>query len=231
MRRFSSWLSTVGTALGLVSRRPLIFLVAPDGGLLFTWVVVTVLALAAGGPLVGGSVLMGGLTLVFLLMLAAAAYMPPSRPFRELSALTARVADMVKVVTGAALFGAAAAYGGVVGAMMSAMPLNQTVSAALTWSIVWPVLATASIVGASVVGIRLGWDFFRSDHRTRLLALGRLRSHIPDRVARRCRFVRWLAAIATTGSRTGAFMIIGYMAPVIVTADIALGVEFVKLSS
>lgn len=55
------------------------------------------------GPLVGSTMVMGSVTLLLLLMFAVAAYMPASRPVREMSELAARTADLIRVATSAAL--------------------------------------------------------------------------------------------------------------------------------
>lgn len=203
-------------------------LFAPEAGLLFTWFALVIVAGLVAGPTAAGLLMMGGMTLVLVLMLAVAAYMPPTKPFRELSALAARVADLARVASGAALFGAAAAYSGVVGSMMSRMPLDEAMSPAVLWAIVWPILMVATLFGASVVGVRLGWDFRITGHRARLLALGRLRSWLPDASMRRHFVTDWLASIVVTGSRTGAFMFVGYLAPVIIVWDVYLGIEYAQ---
>ena len=200
-------------------------LFAPEAGLLFTWLALVVIAGLVGCPTAMLLLMMGGLTLLLVLMLAVAAYMPPTKPFREVSALAARAADLAKVVSGAALFGAAA-YSGVVGSMMSRMPLSEAISPAVIWGVIWPILMVATTFGASVVGTRLAWDFRRSGHRARVLALGRLRSWLPHASMRRHFVTDWLAGIVVTGSRTGAFMVVGYLAPVIIVTDIYLLIEY-----
>ena len=203
-------------------------LFAPEAGLIFTGIALVIVAGLVVGPTAASLLMMGGMTLVLVLMLAVAAYMPPTKPFREVSALAARVADLARVASGAALFAAAAAYSGVVGSMMSRMPLDEAMSPAVIWGIVWPILMVATMFGASVVGVRLGWDFRRSSHRARLLALGRLRSWLPDASMRRHFVTDWLASIVVTGSRTGAFMFVGYLAPVIIVGDVYLGIEYAQ---
>lgn len=194
-------------------------LFAPGAGLLFTWVVLVIVAGVVAGPAAAVLLIMVGLTLLLVLMLAVAAYIPPTKPFRELSALTARVADLMRVASGAALFGAAAAYSGVIGSMMSRMRLDEVVSPTVVWGIVWPILMVSTMLGASVVGVRLGWDLRRSDHRTLLLALGRLRSQLPGASMKPHWFVNWLASIVIVGGHTGIFMFVGYLSPVIIVAD------------
>lgn len=216
------------THMGSALARVAFLLFAPEAGLLFTWFALVIVAGFAVGPIAAGLLTVGGLTFVLVLMCAVAAYMPPTKPFREVSALAARVADLARVASGAALFGAAAAYSGVVGSMMSRMPLDEAMSPAVIWEIVWPIVMVATLFGASVVGIRLGWDFRRSDHRARLLALGRLRAWLPDASMRRHFVIHWLANVVITGSRTGAFMFVGYLAPVIIIGDVCLGIEFAR---
>jgi len=216
------------TRMGSMLARVAFLLFAPEAGLLFTWIALVIVAGLVVGPTAASLLMMGGMTLVLVLMLAVAAYMPPTKPFREVSALAARVADLARVASGAALFGAAAAYSGFVGSMMSRMPLDEAMSPAVIWGIVWPILMVATMFGASVVGVRLGWDFRRSGHRARLLALGRLRSWLPDASMRRHFVIDWLASIVVTGSRTGAFMFVGYFAPVIIVGDVYLGIEYAQ---
>lgn len=219
---------TPSTRMGSMLARVAFLLFAPEAGLLFTWIALVIVAGLVVGPKAASLLMMGGMTLVLVLMLTVAAYMPPTKPFREMSALAARVADLTKVASGAALFGAAAAYSGVVGSMMSRMPLDEAMSPAVIWGIVWPILMVATMLGASVAGFRLGWDFQRSGHRARLLALGRLRSWLPDASMRRHFVTVWLASIVVTGSRTGAFMVVGYLAPVIIVWDVYLGMEYAQ---
>lgn len=219
---------TPSTRMGAMLARVAFLLFAPEAGLLFTWIALVIVAGLAVDPTAASLLMTGGMTLVLMLMLAVAAYMPPTKPFREVSALAARIADLARVASGAALFGAAAAYGGVVGSMMSRMPLDEAMSPAVIWGIVWPILMVATTLGASVVGVRLGWDFRRSGHRARLLALGRLRSWLPDASMRRHFVIDWLASIVVTGSRTGAFMFVGYLAPVIIVADVYLVIAYVE---
>lgn len=216
------------TRISWVIARIAFFLLAPEEGLFFTWITLVIIAGLAVGPTAGSVLLMGGLTLLLALMLAVAAYMPPTKPLREVSALAARVADLARVASGAALFGAAAAYSGVVGSMMSRMSLEDAMSPVAIWGIVWPILIVATMFGASVVGVRLGWDFRRSGHRARLLAIGRLRSWLPDASMRRHFVIDWLAGIVVTGSRTGAFMFVGYLAPVIIVADVYLVIGYTQ---
>ncbi|MFV9426092.1 hypothetical protein [Microbacterium sp. S1037] len=206
-------------------------LLAPAAGLPVTWLAVIVLTAAACGPRAAGILTMGSLSLMLLLMLALAAYMPPSKPFRETSELAARVTDLVKVSAGAALFGAAAAYGGVVGAVMDTIPLNDAASPATAWSATWPIVAGATLIGSSVVGVRLGWDFRRSGHRSRLLALGKLRALLPHPAARRHPAVRWLADVVITASRSGTFVLVGYLSPVIILGDITLSIGYLELNT
>lgn len=203
-------------------------LFAPEAGLFFTWIALMIVAGLVFDLTAAILLMMGGLTLVLVLMLAVAAYIPPTKPFRELSALTARIADLARVVSGAALFGAAAAYSGVVGSIMSRMSLDEAMSPAVIWGIIWPILLVAAMLGASVVGMRLGWDFLRCGHRARLLALGGLRSWIPDTSMRRHLVTDWLASIVVTGSRTGWFVCVGGLAPVIVVGDVCLSIEYVR---
>lgn len=203
-------------------------LFAPTSGLVVTWFALTLVVGATFGSLAGRTLLMVGPTLVLMLMLAVAAYMPPTKPFREVSTLAARVADLVKVASGAALFGAAAAYSGGVGSIMSRMPMDEVLSPAVVWDIIWPILLAATMIGASVVGVRLGWDFRRSGHRARLLALGRLRSWLPDLRMKRHPVIDWFASIVVTGSHSGAFMLVGYFAPVIILGDVYLVMEYAE---
>lgn len=203
-------------------------LLAPGAGLIVTWFVLNVTTAAIFGPKAGELTMMGGLTGALALMIVVAAYMPPSRPFREISALTARIVDLVKVVTGAALFGAAAAYGGAVSACMSRLPIGETLSVNVMWGVTSPILAVATVLGASVVGLRLGWDFRRAGHRGRLVALARLRSRLPAPRLRRNPLTAWLAGVVVAGSRSGVFMLVGYFTPVIIVADVALGIACVS---
>lgn len=202
---------------------------APESGLTFTWVALMIASSAMFGPLAASIVLMGGLTVILLMMASVAAYMPPTRPFRELSALTARTADLIKVSSGAALFGAAAAYGGIVGELMSRMTPEEMSSPHVVWGVTWPVLLSATTIGASVVGVRLGWDFRFSRHRVRLVALGKLRSWVPSWLKERAPITGWLAHVFLVSSRSGVLMIVGYLTPVIVAGDIYLGIELARL--
>lgn len=204
-------------------------LFAPGAGLILTWLALTIAAGVVLGPVAANTVMMGGFTFILLLMLAVAACMPPTKPFRELSALAARTADLIKVSSGAALFGAAAAYGGIVGAVMSRMPLEEMMSPYVIWSFIWPVLLVASMFGASVVGLRLGWDFRFSRHRARLVALGKLRSVLPARMTERRLVTNWAAHVFVVASRSGFLMVVGYLTPLIITGDVFLGIEYAKL--
>lgn len=203
-------------------------LFAPEAGLLVTWIALVIIAAFVLGPLSAVLLLMGGMTLALVLMLAVAAYMPPTKPFREISTLAARVADLAKVVSGAALFGAAAAYSGVVGTMMSGMTHVEVTSPTVIWEIVKPIIMVATVFGSAVLGVRLGWDFRCSGHRKRLLALSRLRSWLPSASLRRHAVTKWLAGIVVTGSRTGAFMAVGYFTPVIIVCDVYLVIEYAR---
>ena len=200
----------------------------PKAGLVFTWLALVGIAGLAIGLTAAVFLIFAGLTLVLVLMLAVAAYMPPTKPFREVSALAARVADLVKVMSGAALFGAAAAYSGIVGTMVSKMSLDDAMSPDVIWTIVWPIVVGASGVGAFVVGARLGWDFQRSDHRTLLLALDKLRLWLPNDSTKRHFVTNWLASIVITGSRGGTFMFVGLLAPLIVAVDLHFGIKLAQ---
>lgn len=219
---------TLSTRMRLMLARGMFLLFAPEAGLFVTWIALVIIVLLAAGSVAAGFLLMGGLTLVLALMLAVAAYLPPTKPFREMSTLAARIVDVVNVATGAALFGTSAAYSGVVGSVMSKMTLEEAMSPVIIWEFVWPILMVATIFGASIVGVRLGCDFWRSGHRARLLALGRLRSCLPDAQMRRHFVTDWLASIVVTGSSTGAFVFLGYLAPVIIVGDVYLGIYFAK---
>lgn len=232
MRRETSRLrfetETWHTRMGSLLARGMFLLFAPEAGLCITWIASVIIVGLVVGSVAAGCLLMGGLTLLLALMLAVAAYLPPTKPLREMSILAARIVDLVNVAAGAALFGASAAYGGVVGSVMSKMTLEEAMSPIVIWGIVWPILMIATIFGASFVGVRLACDFWRSGHRARLLALGRLRSCLPDATMRRHFVTDWLASIVVAGSRTGAFVFVGYLAPVIIVGDVYLGIGYAK---
>ncbi|MFJ6533099.1 hypothetical protein [Microbacterium sp. NPDC091662] len=201
---------------------------APDRGLLAAWFAVSLLSTIGFGPLIGGTVIGGTLTVLLLLMLAVAAYLPPTGPLRESSALAARVADLLKVAGGALLFGAAATYGVWANTVLSAQSPGEQFSLASIWSLTWPILTISLAFGSIVVGWRLGWDFRHSTNRSRLVAIGKVRSWLPDYRSRKGILVTWLASVALVTARSGGLMWLGPFIPWVVAWDVYLASEYIR---
>lgn len=202
-------------------------MLAPDRGLLATWLAVSVLSTLAFGPLVGGTIIGGSLTVLLVLMLAVAAYLPPTGPLRDLSALAARVSDLLKVASGALLFGAAATYGVWANTMLSSQPPGEQFSVDSVWNLTWPILTVSLTFGSIVVGWRLGWDFRRSTNRSRLVAIGKVRSWLPNYRSQKGTCVTWLASIVLVSGRSGGLMLLGPLIPWVAAWDFYLASEYV----
>lgn len=204
------------------------YLLSPDKGLSWTWVILFFAGSLIFHSRIWFAMVLAGPTFILLLMLGVAAYLPPTKPLREFSVLAARVADLGKVISSAALFGAAAAYGGAIGTFMSKMPIEEVMAPTTMWGTVWPILMVAVMFGSVVVGVRLGWDFRRSSRRSILVALGRLRSRIFSPASRQHPIFNWVASLVITASRSGLLMFIGYLSPIIIFIDIQLALDYIR---
>lgn len=210
-------------------KRVVTYMLSPDKGLLLSWIVSFIVGLFLLDPQIWIAINFVGLTFIIFLMLAVAAYLPPVKPLREISVLAARAGDLVRAIFGAALFGAAAAYGGAVGAIMSKMPIEEVMTPETMWAIIWPILAVAIMFGSIVVGVRLGWDFRRSASQSIVVALERLKVG-PMRLVG-CSdpiFFKWIANLVIIGSRSGAFMFMGYISPVVLLGDIYFIINYFR---
>ena len=212
----------------------LLWLITPGLGLLITWLIAGLVLLNAN-PTAGYIFLLAGVTLLLVLMLVIAAFLPPARPWRETSALGARIFELAKLLTGAALFGAAAVYGVFVSASMNKMPAKDAFSLENAGQFVWPIVSPTLIVGSVFIGVRLGWDFYRSSPETRQKALHqalqKLNLLLPESLGKENFLFLWISQLITVCSRNGLFIGIGYAAPVVVYFDIHFITEHITATS
>ncbi|ALG27819.1 hypothetical protein AOZ07_01590 [Glutamicibacter halophytocola] len=198
----------------LTGKRSLFWLITPGWGLFISWFIVWVIS-ANISNLLGSAVLFGSFALLLALMFSIGAYIPPAKPLKEISALGARISELLKVVSGAALFGSAAAYGGIVSLSLSKMSEKQAISVETTWGIIEPIVTASFLLGATIVGTRLGWDLLRTPWQVQQDSLHRLKVRLfPD--GNQGVFLSWVSRLVLLCGRRGIFMIVGFCAPVVI---------------
>jgi len=168
-------------------------------------------------------------------MLIVATFLPPAKPWRETSALGARVSELSKLITGAALFGAAAVYGVYVSTAMSKMPEKDALAVETAGQFIWPIISLTLIIGSVFIGVRLGWDFYRATPENRQQALyktlQKLNLQPAEHREKENFFLSWVAKLFTVSSSSGFFIFIGYISPVIVYFDVLFITEYIATSN
>ena len=209
----SSTLRRVPRAAVLGARRFGRALIDPDALLYMTWIVAGCLIFWFAGFTAGTVYVLAGVTVMFVLMCSVAAFLPPAPRLRKRSLLNVRLFELLKLASGAALFGAAAAYSGAVGSLVSDLPEEDRLAPETIWIIILPILFIATVIGGAYVGVRMAVDLRTAGERRILLALGRARSHFFRPQHRIRPLVSWLAHLAVSASRGGAFVIVGALSP------------------
>ncbi len=194
------------------------FLLAPDRGLVWIWVVIVMTLYVVRLPQAASVVILVTFTLLWIAMLAVTALVPRPARLQDESALVSRVIWLIRVSWAAALFGLSAFYGALASAQLTAALQSEVFvdTNRLIWDLVSPIVAMVALFAGWYAVAGCAWDLWRVGAAHRDAAIARLTRRVPSAALR-----EWLGSLLAVTTRGWLPWVLAYFVPVLLFAILA----------